>query len=196
MSPESASASLESEVEGLEDTLIPSVASAGLAKTAVPLEKTAVPASTTRAPPGARTTQARTTVLPSSTDSLPGQRERDRYRLVRVLGTGGMGEVSLAQDQDIERSVAVKYLHPNLADEGMVARFVEEIRTIGHLEHPNIVPIHDVGLDEQGRYFFVMKHLEGDTLEAIIEKLRAHDPAFEARFTRDVPELHPAEVEI
>jgi serine/threonine-protein kinase len=56
-----------------------------------------------------------------------------------------------------------------------LARFVEEIRVIGRLEHPNIVPIHDVGIDEDGQYYFVMKYVAGETLEAIIDRLRAGD---------------------
>src|SRR5262249_26554491 len=61
-------------------------------------------------------------------------------------------------------------------------RFVEEIRTIGRLEHPNIVPIHDVGVDERGDYYFVMKFVDGETLESIIDKLAAGDRAYHAKF--------------
>jgi len=131
----------------------------------------------------ARTTQARTTVLPAFDAGTVVHRHRDRYQTLEVLGRGGMGEVVLGRDHDIDREVALKYLHPERTEAAGLARFVEEIRTVGHLEHPNIVPIHDVGLDEQGRYFFVMKRLEGETLEQIIEKLRARDPAYEARYT-------------
>jgi len=100
---------------------------------------------------------------------------RLRFEELGLLGQGGMGEVTLVKDHDIERTVALKRLPPN-ADLGAVLRFVEEIRTIGHLEHPNIMPVHDVGVDDQGRYFFVMKHLRGETLESIIERLKAGDP--------------------
>ena len=79
-------------------------------------------------------------------------------------------------DHDIERKVAVKRLLPEMTDPAVLARFVDEIRTVGRLEHPNIVPIHDVGVDELGRYFFVMKYVEGETLESIIEKLAAGRP--------------------
>jgi serine/threonine-protein kinase len=102
---------------------------------------------------------------------------------VKPLGEGGMGEVSLVQDHDIDRRVAVKFLHSDIADPGMVARFIEEIHTVGQLEHPNIVPIHDAGRDDDGRYFFVMKHIEGETLGTIIAKLREGDPAYLARYT-------------
>ena len=62
-------------------------------------------------------------------------------------GQGGVGEVELVQDHDIQRTVAVKRLRPDRTNVEAVARFVQEIRTVGQLEHPNIIPIHDVGLD-------------------------------------------------
>ncbi|MBL8914585.1 MAG: serine/threonine protein kinase [Archangium sp.] len=111
--------------------------------------------------------------------------ERQRFEELGLLGEGGMGEVLLAQDHDIDREVAVKRI-PQGADLGRVLRFVEEIRTIGRLEHPNIVPVHDVGVDSAGRYFFVMKRVHGETLEQIIAKLAAGDPATHARFTMEV----------
>jgi len=150
------------------------VMSAGTSDTVVPNKATTS---------AGRTTQARTTVLPSFNAGAPVHHERDRYLLREVLGRGGMGEVVLCRDEDIDRDVALKYLHPELAGDAGIARFVEEIRTVGKLEHPNIVPIHDVGLDQQGRYFFVMKRLDGETLENIIEKLRARDPDYVARFS-------------
>jgi serine/threonine-protein kinase len=99
-----------------------------------------------------------------------------------LLGRGGVGEVALAKDNDIERTVAVKrLLEPS--DPAIVARFIDEVRVVGQLEHPNIIPVHDVGVDADGHYYFVMKHLEGETLEAIIERLRAGDRAAHARFS-------------
>jgi serine/threonine-protein kinase len=132
----------------------------------------------------------RTTVLPKVDASGPqvtlAVEARRRYEASKVLGVGGMGEVVLVDDQDIGRKVAVKRLLPELTDASIVARFVEEIRTVGRLEHPNIVPIHDVGVDEQGRYFFVMKYVHGETLESVIEKLAAGDPSYLAKYTTEV----------
>lgn len=107
---------------------------------------------------------------------------RHRFEELGLLGEGGMGEVVLARDHDIERDVALKRL-PTDCDLGRVVRFTEEIRTVGQLEHPNIVPVHDVGIDAAGRYFFVMKHLRGETLESIIQRLASGDEAAHARFT-------------
>jgi serine/threonine-protein kinase len=108
-----------------------------------------------------------------------------RYATLRVLGKGGMGEVDLVEDRDIGRTVAMKRLLAGQAGPGAVARFVDEVRTIGRLEHPNIVPIHDVGIDERGRFFFVMKYVDGETLESILDKVREGNPDYQRRF--DLP---------
>jgi eukaryotic-like serine/threonine-protein kinase len=108
-------------------------------------------------------------------------RDKTRYEADRLLGRGGMGEVQLAHDHDIGRKVAVK----RLLDEGnthAVARFIDEVRTVGSLEHPNIVPIHDVGVDEDGSLFFVMKYVEGETLAGIITKLAQGDAEAHRRY--------------
>ena len=132
------------------------------------------------------TTLVRSTVLPrvemvGSTPTLV-TRGKPRYEHMRRLGEGGLGEVLGARDNDIDRDVAVKRLRPDVTSAAMVARFVEEVRTIGRLEHPNIVPIHDVGVDERGEYYFVMKYVDGETLESVIEKLAAGDPAYHAQY--------------
>lgn len=100
---------------------------------------------------------------------------RERYEVVRKLGEGAVGEVSLAKDNDIQRLVAIKRLKEPTPQTGSLARFVEEIQTNGQLEHPNIAPVHDVGIDAEGRYFFVMKYVRGENLEEILEKLRKAD---------------------
>ena len=107
--------------------------------------------------------------------------QRERFEEVRPLGQGGMGEVVLLKDHDIQRDVAVKRLAEG-SELDRVLRFVEEIRTVGQLDHPNIVPLHDVGVDERGRYYFVMKHLQGETLESIIAQLKAGDRELHARY--------------
>jgi serine/threonine-protein kinase len=131
---------------------------------------------------GVTASGTRSAVLPSGHSDAHAA-PRERYARKRVLGAGGMGEVVLAEDRDIGRHVAVKYLTAPSNDEAALARFVDEIRVVGSLEHPNIVPIHDVGLDDAHRYYFVMKHVEGETLEHVIERLAAGDPAYHARYT-------------
>ncbi|NVB37602.1 serine/threonine protein kinase [Pseudenhygromyxa sp. WMMC2535] len=109
-------------------------------------------------------------------------REQTRYEAASLLGRGGMGEVKLALDHDIGRKVAVKRLLDE-HDPHAVARFVDEVRTVGKLEHPNIVPIHDVGVDDEGGLFFVMKYIEGETLAEVIARLAAGDPEAHASFS-------------
>ncbi len=110
---------------------------------------------------------------------------KPRYEEVRSLGSGGQALVMLTRDHDIDRVVALKRLLPENQDDASVLRFAEEVRTVGRLEHPNIIPIHDVGVDERGQYFFTMKYVEGETLESVIGKLRAGDPAYLARYTQE-----------
>jgi serine/threonine-protein kinase len=112
-------------------------------------------------------------------------RSETRYQHLKRLGAGAMGEVNLALDNDIGRTVAVKQLITRTQNPAGVARFIEEIRTIGQLEHPNIVPIHDVGVDEQGQIFFVMKHIDGETLETVLSRLEERHPDYLERYTID-----------
>lgn len=110
-----------------------------------------------------------------------------RYETIKELGRGGMGEVSLVRDNDIGRTVALKRLNrPPSNDPSALLRFISEVRTVGQLEHPNIVPIHDVGLDENGNYYFVMKYVDGETLEHIIHKLADGDPYYHSRYPVEV----------
>jgi serine/threonine-protein kinase len=145
---------------------------------------------TTRAAFSPPASAARTTVLPKvDGDGINVHltlEHQGRYEPTKLLGVGGMGEVVLVRDHDIARPVALKRLLPEMTDPAILARFVDEIRTVGRLEHPNIVPIHDVGIDELGRYFFVMKYVEGETLEQIIAKLAAGDPAYLAKYSTEV----------
>ena len=131
---------------------------------------------------------ARTTIFPRlpTTDRRtlsPAGEEQARYEPVRLLGSGGMGEVILVQDHDIARRVAVKRPNADISNPTVFARFVDEIRTVGRLEHPKIVPIHDVGIDELGRYYSVMKYVAGETLESVIVRLRAGDASYHATYS-------------
>jgi serine/threonine protein kinase len=98
----------------------------------------------------------------------------DRYTLGRTIGRGGMGEVVAATDIQIGREVAVKRLHGSASPEG-VARFVREARIQARLEHPAIVPVHELSVDREGRPFFVMKRLQGTALVDILRGLREGD---------------------
>ncbi len=97
-----------------------------------------------------------------------------RYSMVRKLGEGGSGEVLLVFDKLLQRQVALKRLQ--MKEAHFTKRFIQEIRIVSQLEHPNIVPLYDAGLDREGRAFFSMKYVEGETLEEVILRLRNGDP--------------------
>lgn len=150
----------------------------------------------TREPPKSRRGEMASTLPPNATfrlailprpleDAAPGPPSitaGPRFEPRHTLGVGSNGEVMLEYDRDIERTVAVKRMRGPHDPEALL-RFAEEVRTIGGMEHPNIVPVHDVGIDEHQRYYFVMKYLEGETLEKIIKRLAAGDLAYQQRFT-------------
>ncbi len=107
---------------------------------------------------------------------------RSKYVLEGELGRGGMGRVLRAYDRDLKRHVALKVLDARLDDPEVLARFVEEAQISGQLEHPGLLPVHDVGVTDQGDVFFTMKLVRGHvTLRALIQGLRAGDPALHAR---------------
>ena len=89
-----------------------------------------------------------------------------RYALRTLLGKGGMGEVWLAHDVRIDREIAIKLMRGGTEDADLVARFLREARVQGRLEHPSVVPVHDLG-DEKTPYF-AMKRLTGTTLADVI----------------------------
>ena len=94
-----------------------------------------------------------------------------RYVIESELARGGMGAVLRAIDCDIRREVAVKYLLDQSNAKNKI-RFVEEAQITGQLEHPNIVPIHELGVDAQKRVFFTMKMVKGRSLAQIVRLLR------------------------
>ena len=91
-----------------------------------------------------------------------------RYRLERKLGSGGMADVWLAEDQELGRNVAIKMLHERYAgDTQFVERFRREATHAAGLSHPNVVSIFDRGMAE-GSYYIVMEYVEGRTLKELI----------------------------
>src|SRR5579863_770956 len=87
------------------------------------------------------------------------------YRILSLLGKGGMGEVFLAEDTRLYRKVALKVLLPDVAqDLDKLARFVQEARAASALNHPNAAHIYEIG-EADGRHFLAMEYIEGETLE-------------------------------
>jgi serine/threonine-protein kinase len=104
--------------------------------------------------------------------ALPGK----RYELGDVIGLGGMGEVRACFDVHLAREVAMKLVRSDRPASQLEWRFFAEARVQGGLEHPGIVPVHDVGRDAEGRAYFTMKRVRGIGLDVVLERLRYEDP--------------------
>ncbi|MFI5300369.1 MAG: hypothetical protein ACHREM_19960 [Polyangiales bacterium] len=90
---------------------------------------------------------------------------KGRYSSALEIGRGGMSIVQRVRDAWLLRDVAMKRLIPELAKSpSMVVGFVEEAQITGQLEHPNIVPVHELGSDANGTVFFTMKYVNGRSL--------------------------------
>lgn len=95
---------------------------------------------------------------------------KKRYRILELLGEGGMAFVFKAKDEQLERNVAIKTLKPiYISDSNFVSRFKREAQTAANLNHPNIVQIFDWGVEENEPYF-VMEYVEGTTLSSVLAK--------------------------
>ena len=106
--------------------------------------------------------------LDASNDKTPDLRRIGKYDVIEVLGRGGMGVVYRAVDKQIGREVAIKTLTQGVAgDREMLARFYEEGRKTGRLNHPHIVTVYDLG-EDNGIPYIVMERVEGDPLDKII----------------------------
>lgn len=117
-----------------------------------------------------RTTVAFTVAEPEEAAELPVPTTPEkRYLDLGMIGLGGMGEVRRVRDSVLNRFVAMKILRPEFCDKrGAIARFVAEAQATAQLQHPGVVPVHDIGQLEDGRWFFTMKEVSGATLEEAV----------------------------
>ena len=96
----------------------------------------------------------------------------DRYELITELGSGGMGSVWLGVDKLLSRDVAIKILHKrHTASDDVKSRFEREARLTGRLDHPGIVPVHDVGVLPTGEHFFAMQRIQGVDLRQHLDSI-------------------------
>jgi eukaryotic-like serine/threonine-protein kinase len=101
-----------------------------------------------------------------------GQVINNKYRLVRVIGDGGMGSVYEARHEVLGTTVALKFLHPELSRRsGLVQRFLQEARVSAQIQSPHVVRVSDVDQMQNGQAFIVMEYLEGKTLQTLYEEL-------------------------
>jgi serine/threonine-protein kinase len=119
--------------------------------------------------PGPSTSRPAAAAAPASTPS----RQVGRYQVTERIGRGGMASVFRAHDPNIDRVIAIKFLHPNFSeDEEYRGRFLREARAAGMLSHPNIVTVHDVG-EISGRPYMAMELIEGEPLNELMTRMGA-----------------------
>jgi eukaryotic-like serine/threonine-protein kinase len=114
-------------------------------------------------------------------------RQLGQYRLGRLLGRGGMGEVHLAEHQFLRRACAVKLIRPEQAgNEETLARFEREVRAAAKLTHPNTIQIYDYGRAEDGTFYYAMEYLPGISLQDLVNR---HGPLPPARATHVLTQI-------
>jgi serine/threonine protein kinase len=102
------------------------------------------------------------------------QLEGARYKVLTTLARGGMGVVLQARDLRVRRTVAMKVMKAGAQfSKENVLRFIDEAQLTGQLDHPNIVPVYELGIDERGEAFYTMKYVKGTTLDEVLRGLRS-----------------------
>ena len=110
----------------------------------------------------------------------PRQTGDARFRVIRLHAKGGLGEVSLARDTELNRDVALKEIQSRYADDDDSRnRFMLEAEVTGSLEHPGIVPVYGLGQYPDGRPFYVMRFIKGDSLKQSADRFHARDQTAE-----------------
>src|SRR5580692_9752209 len=100
-------------------------------------------------------------------DALP---PTDRYEFAEEIAHGGMGVILRGWDRNLQRELAFKVLHANRErSPALMRRFLAEAHILGQLQHPGVVPVHEVGALPDGRPFIAMKLIRGCTLQALLE---------------------------
>jgi predicted Ser/Thr protein kinase len=99
-----------------------------------------------------------------------------RFHVLRLLARGGLGEVFVARDQELHREVALKLIQERHAsDPGSRSRFQFEAQVTGRLEHPGVIPVYGLGVDERGRPYYAMRFVRGESLKEAIARFHQED---------------------
>jgi serine/threonine protein kinase len=103
--------------------------------------------------------------------------EGRKYKIITTIARGGMGVILQARDVRIRRTVAIKVMNSkHQFSRENALRFVDEAQLTGQLEHPNIVPVYELGVDELGEMFYTMKFVKGTTLDEVLRGIRSGQP--------------------
>ncbi len=112
----------------------------------------------------------------SSASSILVDQAGKKYDIGSKVAAGGMGAILQAKDLNIRRTVAMKVLlDPKRANDEQILRFIEEAQITGQMEHPSIVPVHELGVDSSGNVFYTMKFIKGDNLDKILAGIKDGD---------------------
>lgn len=106
----------------------------------------------------------------------------ERYNIGKEIDRGGMGLILATKDLNIQREIVTKVLLSKNSKE-KVLRFIREAQINGQLEHPNIVPVHDLGMNLKGQIYFTMKWVKGETLRSILQNLDRGDFNYRQKYT-------------
>ncbi len=126
--------------------------------------------------------KSRTAQRPESQGGWLVAAHQGEYQLVKEIARGGMGQIYFGEDPQLKRQVAVKV--SSVSQGGEDPRFSKEAEVLALLAHPNIVPIHTMGVDGQGRPFYSMKLVKGRTLQAVLNALKDGDAAAAKEYTQ------------
>jgi len=125
--------------------------------------------------------------MTTPTDAMIGTLAAGRYRILRLLGEGGMGQVYLAEHVAIEKRVALKVLRAEYANKGeIVTRFQQEAISASRIKHPNVLDVFDFGQLENGCFFLAMEFLEGNDLADELARRRVLDAAIGIRISMQI----------
>ncbi len=144
------------------------------AAAAVPDEETALAPEGGLVPPPRSPTPGSASSVGSSADEgrfLPGQVIAERYRIVGLLGRGGMGEVYRADDLKLGQPVALKFLPEAVAhDRDWLERFLNEVKVARQISHPHVCRVHDVG-EVDGHHYLSMEYIDGEDLASLLRRI-------------------------
>ncbi|MBD3419659.1 MAG: protein kinase [Chitinivibrionales bacterium] len=123
-----------------------------------------------------------TTRVPLLQSDSTGAESAKKYRNATRIAQGGMSEIFEARDVNLGRKIAMKLLASEETDQKR-RRFINEARITGQLEHPNIIPVHELGINQQGKLYFTMKLVKGQSLKDVLEDMRTHFPQSQSKYT-------------
>lgn len=118
-------------------------------------------------------------ILGNSTNAIQESLQGQRYEVGYSFNQGSMGAIHGALDRNLGRNVAMKViLGENEPPREQLLRFIREAQVMGQLDHPNIVPIYELGVNERNQLFYTMKYVKGVTLDFVLKRIRRGDPEY------------------